>query len=155
MIRGNKIIKYAERSKILDINLTYGTESFSFNLNTEAIVDENKINNEIKNQPSAYAFLGMLHKKLTRLSRDKKREMEKTYAMLFIKYKDALDPNTGRPIANDLVKEKVIASRRYQDSVISYHQAQENEDILETCVKTFEQRHSLIQTLSANIRKTN
>ena len=154
-MRDNNIMKYAKGSKILNIDIKYGDETFSFNLNREVIVDENRINDEIKNQPSAYAFLGMLHKKLIRVAQDKKREMDKTYANLFIKYKDSTDTNTGRPIANDLAKEKVIASRRYQISIEEHHKAQENAEILEVCVRTFEQRYSLIQTLSANIRKTN
>jgi len=81
--------------------------------------------------------------------------MEKTYAEVYIKMKDKIDDNTGRPTANELAKEKATASTRYQKSIQMYHKAQHEADIVEVCVRTFEQRQQLIQTLSANIRKTN
>ena len=150
-----KLLKYAWESELMNIAISYGEELFTFNLNSEVLVDENRINKEIQEQPSAYAFLGMLHKKLIRKAQDKKREMEKAYANMFIKFKKEIDTTTGRPTANDLVKEKVISSKRYIDAEEEYYDALHESDIIEVCVRAFEQRQALIQTLSANIRKTN
>lgn len=150
-----EIIKYARLSNLMNISIFFGDETFKFNLNSEVVVNENKINQEIQDQPSAYAFLGMLYKKLVRKAQDKKREMEKTYGIMFIKFKSQTDLQTNRPTANDLAKEQAIVSSRYQKAVIEYIEAQHESEILEVCVKSFEQRSSLIQTLSANIRKNN
>lgn len=150
-----RLIQYSGESDLMNISIIHGDETFKFNLNEEVIVNENRINKEIKEQPSAYAFLGMLHKKLIRKAKDKERTMKKTYAIMFIKFKEEIDDQTNRPTANDLAKEKVIASFPYQKSVKEYIRVQHESDILEVCVLSFEQRASLIQTLSANIRKTN
>lgn len=149
------LIRYAEKSDLMNVSIIHGDETFKFNLYSELVVSEDRINSEIKEQPSAYAFLGMLHKKLIRKAKDKERIMKKIYAIMFIKFKGDTDEQTGRPIANDLAKEKTIASPRYQKSVKEYIRVQHESDILEVCVLSFEQRSSLIQTLSANIRKTN
>ncbi len=148
------LLKYAFNSKLLDIHVKYGDQEVKFNLYAETVVDENTINREITEQPSVYGFLGMLHKKLIRKAQDKKREMEKIYASMFTKHKTKVDENTGRITANELSEQKVISSKRYQDAVKEYHEAQHEADVIEVCVRTFEQRQQLIQTLSANIRKT-
>lgn len=154
MKRGS-LIRYAEKSDLMNIMIVHGDETFRFNLNEEVIVNENRINSEIKEQPSAYAFLGMLHKKLIRKAKDKERTMKKIYAVMYIKFKGEIDEQTNRPTANELAKEKAIASPRYQRSVKEYIRVQHESEVLEVCVLSFEQRSSLIQTLSANIRKTN
>lgn len=153
-MKKGELLKQSMSSELMDIVIAYGNEKVSFNLYAETVVNENKINQEIQEQPSVYGFLGMLHKKLIRVAQDKKREMEKTYASSFMRWKEKIDDNTGRPTANDLAKEKATASSKYQKSIKDYHDAQHNADVVEVCVRTFEQRQSLIQTLSANIRKT-
>lgn len=151
----SRLIKYAWNSKIMEISISYGDDKFSFNLNSEILVDENRINEEIKEQPSAYSFLGMLHVKLERIKDDRKKEMEKAYSSTYIKYKSQINEQTQRPFSDDLAKEKAINSVKYQKAVLSYNKAKEDAGIIGHCVKAFEQRYALIQTLSANIRKTN
>jgi len=153
MYKRGKLIEYSTNSAIMNIDIHYGSENFKFNLNEEIKVDENKINQEIKNQPSSYAFLSMLHVKLIRHAQDKKKEMEKMYAKLYVKYKNQIDPKTNRPTNDSLAKEKVINSIRFYELVDEYNRIQFEANVIEVCVKSFEQRYSLIQTLSANIRK--
>jgi len=153
-MKKGELLKHSFNSKLMDITIRYDGQDISFNLYAETIVDENQINREIQEQPSIYAFLGMLHKKLIRKAQDKKREMEKTYAEVYIKSKEKIDENTGRVTSHDLAKEKAIVSTRYQKSILHYQTAQHEANIIEVCVTTFEQRQQLIQTLSANIRKT-
>jgi len=151
-MKTSKIRKYAESSSLMNISISYGDEEFSFNLFNELVVNENIINKEIKEQPSSHAFLAMLLTKLTRIEADSKKEMENAFSKMYIFYKNELDTNTNRPISNDLAKEKTINSKKYQVAVSRYNTAKENRGIIETCVKAFEERGSLIQTLSANIR---
>ena len=149
-----RLNKYALESALMDIKISYGEETFDFNLFKELVIDENKIDSEIKDQPSAYAFLCMLHKKLIRIMKDKEKEAEKKYWALFLTYKSEIDPTTNRPNSNDVAEAKATKNREYQDKLQVYYDAELNCNIIETCVKSFEQRYSLIQTLSANIRKT-
>lgn len=150
----NKLITQARNSSLMDIRIVYGKEEITFNLFEEVVVDENKINQEIKNQPSVYAYLNMLYKKLIRVAKSREKEMEKRYANLFVKYKNTLDPLTNRPYNNDIAEERVKKNTIYQKLEREFLDAEHNASILEVCVKAFEQRYSLIQTLSANIRKS-
>lgn len=150
-----RIRKYASSSSLMDVKITYGDETFSFNLFEELVVDENKINQEIKEQPSSFAFLAMLHKKLLRTSKDKRAEMDKAYARAYIQYKKRIDPETQRQYPKESAKELATKSPIYQKAIRIYHQAEEDWGVIDSCVKGFEQRKDLIQTLSANIRKTN
>ena len=149
-----RLNKYALESKLMDISISYGEEKFSFNLFRELVIDENKIDSEIKDQPSAYAFLAMLHKKLIRKLKDKEKEAEKKYWSLFLSYKSETDRDTGRPTSNDVAEGKARKHPEYNLKLQAYYDAELDCNIIETCVKSFEQRYSLIQTLSANIRKT-
>lgn len=145
--------RYAETSSLMDITVNFGDEKFSFNLFNEVSVDENKINHEIQMQPSTYAFLNMLYKKLVRVAVDKEKQLLKRRAQLFVKIKSELDPLTNRPYNNDVAEEMVIKNKAYQKTQEEFLEAQDQVNTLEVCVKAFEQRYSLIQTLSANIRK--
>jgi hypothetical protein len=147
------ISQYTEASAIMEINISYGDEKFSFNLNKELVINENKINHEAQVQPSSYAFISMLHKKLIRVMKDREYEMDKRYSELFSKFKVEKDPSTGKPIANDTVKAKILQSLSYQRKVSEFLDAEEKANMLEVCVKSFDQRSFLIQTISANIRK--
>jgi len=150
-----KLRKYASSSSLMDIKITYGNETFEFNLFEELVVDENRINREIQEQPSSYAFLAMLHKKLFRISKDKKMEMEKAYARAYMKAKSQIDSDTNRLYPKESAKEMATKSPNYHLAIRYYHQAEEDWGVIDACVKSFEQRKDLIQTLSANIRKTN
>ena len=150
-----KLQKYAETSTLLEINISFGEESFHFNLFKELIISEEKINEEAIEQASSYAFLSMLHTKVLRVAKDKKAEMEKIYAKKYVNYKTTIDPDTKRPYPKETAKEMATKNPTYQEAIRVYHQAEEEASILWSCVKAFEQRKDLIQTLSANLRKNN
>jgi hypothetical protein len=153
MSRDKKLLQYALKSNLMNVNISYGDEDFNFNLNSELVIDENKIDNEIKVQPSAYAFLGMLHKKLIRRSKEAEKIMERKYHELFIKFKSEKDEETHKSLNNDMVKAKIIKNVTYDTLWDEFIEAEHQAMIIEVCVKSFEQRSNLLQTLSANIRK--
>lgn len=155
MSGNKKIIQYALKSNLMEINISYGNEDFSFNLNHELVIDENKINYEAKVQPSAYAFLGMLHKKLIRAAKEAEKRKDKKEAQLFIKYKGEKDEDTGKKNANETARARVLMNPAYDALWEEFIEADHQAQVIEVCVKSFEQRVNLIQTLSANIRKGN
>lgn len=150
-----KLHKYTEKSELMNVRIKLGTELFKFNLYEELKVDENIINDEIGSQSTIQAFLGTLFTKLDRIKMDKEREMEKTFAELFVRYKGEVDSVLARYPSDDLTKQKVIKTKKYQEAYKAYIQARENLNIIKTCVESFDQRAFLMQTLSANIRKSN
>lgn len=137
----------------MHILVKYGDELLKFNLNDELIISEERINSEIKDQPSAYGFLGLLHKKLVRIMKDKEMELKKEYSRLYILYKEKKDATTGRPFSDTFVDARIIINLKYQVKFKEFVQAEEDASSIEVCIKAFEQRANMVQTLSANIRK--
>ena len=137
----------------MEIDIKFGAEQFHFNLHQELIVNEGVINKEIKEQPNAYAFLAMLHKKLIRTKAEAEAQMEKKYAEIYKKYKEKTNPDTGRIYDKEYAHHIAIANPAYQAKLEKFIEASANVNDIEVCVKSFEQRANLIQTLSANIRK--
>jgi len=155
MGRISNIKKFAGKSKLMDITIKYGTEKFKFNLFEELVINENKINSELKDQPSSYGFLLLLHKKLIRIKDDLEIEKDKTWAKAFIKAKNKTDSKTGRPTANELAKEMATANQGFTEIALQLNQAKETADIIGSCCRSFEQRGHLVQSIAANLRKEN
>lgn len=136
----------------MNIRIKYGDELFKFNLYEELVINENKINNELKQQPSYYGFMGLLLIKLQRSKDDAEAEVNKKEAMLFVKYKTELDPLTNRPYSKDLTEALVIDNDEYQQALKVFNKVKESVGIISMCLKSFEQRSHLLQSLSANRR---
>lgn len=147
-----KLAKLSRISSIMDISLKYGDEVIKFNLNDELKIDEAKINYELKTQPSYYGFLSLLEKRLERVEADKKAELVKVESELLIEVKTETDPLTNRPYNNDVAEAMVKSNKDYQKALKDYNQAVENKGVLQSCVRSFDQRSYLLQTLSANVR---
>jgi len=139
-----KLKKKIKSTNILDIKISYGGENIRFNLSEELIINENKINEELKHQPSYYGFLRLLQNKLERVKNDKKVELDKIFSSLFIDFKSDTDPNTNRPYNNDIAEAKVLEDKEYLDAINIYNKSIEDVSIIETCVQSFEQRSRLI-----------
>lgn len=152
-IASKKINQYAGNSSLMDIEITYGDEVFKFNLFEELQINENIINKEITMQPSSYAFLGMLHKKLVRASKEKEKLAEREFAKAFVKIKKTLDNSTGRAHSKEVAKEEALLDVRYIKALKSYFSVKDMADTVEVALRAFEQRSFLVQTLSANLRK--
>lgn len=147
-----KLKKYALDSKLMDITIAYGEEVFKFNLGNEVNIEEDFNREELLKQPAAYAFLTTLHKKLiTKLSRQKVAE-KKAWAVAYLKYKDKTNPVTGKPYSDDVCKAKAELNEDYLNSQGITIKIQHNVSIIESCVRAFENRKDLLQTLSANAR---
>ncbi len=150
---GSKIKKYSMKSKLMDVRISYGGEKFKFNLFEELVINEDKINSELQEQPSYYGFLLLLHKKLIRVHEDKKVEADKAWAKAFTDFKAEIDQNTHRPHSKEVAKELANQDEIYLKAISNYFKAKENSGIIESCVRAFEQRGHLIQSISANKRK--
>lgn len=139
----------------MNIRIIYKNEEFHFNLFEELTISEDRINSEIKDQPSAYAFLAMLQKKLWRKEKDLEKEMEKKFSELFTRYKQETNEATGRVYDKEYAYHIANKHPAYQKKIQAWLDAKDDTDTLLTCVEAFFQRANLIQSLSANIRKSN
>lgn len=147
-----KIIKYAEQSSLMVIEINRGDEIFKFNLSEEVQINESAIAKELKGQPNAYGFLTLLHTELLRKLALKKIEEKKAYASAYLKHKNGINKQTGRPNADDVAKQKAELDINYLSKQKQVIEMNANCNKIANCVKAFEQRGSLLQTLSANKR---
>lgn len=149
-----KLQKYAQKSSLMDIRIRLDNgEKFTFNLFEELLISEDRLNYEATEQPSSYAFLGMVYRQLVKALDDRKLEKEKAWATAYIDAKKSTNPDTGRPYPDDMAKAMAEVSKEYLEAAEAYNMAKYKAGILESCVNAFEQRSSLIQTISANNRK--
>jgi len=149
----NKLRKYFSKSDLMNLKIIYGEEIFKFNLFEELTISEDKINAEAKEQPSAYGFLGLLAIQLKKIKKEKENDLNMEYSRLYLLNKDKKDPSTGRPMSKDFIEAKIVTNLSYQAKLKILWQAEADAENLDTCVKSFEQRANMIQTLSANVRK--
>jgi len=150
------IIKdYSKNSQLMNITIKYGNEKFNFNLFKELQITEERINYELKEQPSSYAFLSLLHKKVLRTYSDKLVEADRVYGRLFSAKKGTTNQNTGRVFNDDQAKQYALKHDDYVEVTKEVNRLKEEVGILDTCVRSFEQRKDLLQTLSSNLRVGN
>lgn len=143
----------SKRSALMDISIKYNNDNIKFNLYEELMISESKINEEIMNQPSYFGFLSVLAVRLKRVMDDKASVRDRIFGELFSEYKEDIDPNTHRPLSNDVAEAKTLSEPSYIQALKEFSQAEENYGIIKACVDSFTQRSHLIQSLSANIRK--
>ena len=148
----SKLLKYASKSSLMDIDIFINGERIRFNLFRELKITEEKVSLELKNQPSYYGFITMCHKTLLKELMDLQVEEKKIYSLAYITNKNKINPETQRVNSDDVAKskaEKDINYLKIQRLVIS---KKYDVNRLENCVRAFEQRAGMMQTLSANIR---
>lgn len=149
-----KLQKYASTSDLMNISIKYGGKTYKFNLFEELQVSEAQVNRELKTQASSYSFLTTLHKSLVKQYEQAEARKKKVYAQLYVKLKT--QSNTGgRPPSDDLVKQQVESNKLYQKVVNNTIQYKYQMGILESAVRSFEQRKDILQSLSANLRNEN
>lgn len=138
-------------SPLFNITINYGGEAYKFNLAHELKIDEVLINKHIKNQPIDFSFLMMLHKKLLSEFEILKHKRKKTYGKLFLQAKDKL--HNGRPYNDDMAKAWAESRKEFQSISKQCILCKDSADTIYTCVRAFEQRKDLLQTLSSNNRR--
>lgn len=139
---------------ILDLKVDIGNKSYTIDMREELKISESTVTSALKKQPTHYAFLATIHRRALVIKREKEGKLNKIYSTLFAKYKSDYNPvKYPRGISNDLVNAKVERNLKYIKAKKELESITAQVDVLEVYVRAFEQRSSLIQTLSANMRK--
>lgn len=151
----SRLSQFAKKSDLLKIKIQYGKKAYEFNLYDELAMDEDNINKGLKTHITSYAFLAMLHKKCIKAKQQLEAQRKQIYARKYEAFKDQKNESTGRPFSNDLVDLKIQKSPSYIKITDQMFEAIHQCEILEVCVRSFEDRKDIMQSLSANLRKEN
>lgn len=143
----SKLAKYASTSPIMDIRLKYKAELFKFNLNDEMRVDEGHVNQKIKTHIRGHAFLNVLAVKLKIQYSQAKKTLARHESSKLMDFKIK-----GRTIAEaeSLMYKKFPELQRQEDELLAL---EEFKDLVDACLRSFETRKDLLQSLSANVRR--
>jgi hypothetical protein len=154
MLRLKKILK---TNKVTVIKLEFNGEKYLFNLDSEIAITKENLDGDIITQPRSYAFLSVLHKKLIAKAKNLEVDMNRIYSKVYYKYLTSTDTHYYKKMSSypttTVAKELAMKDLEYIEICRAFIKAEEDRDIAEVCVKAFEQRAFLLQTLSANQRK--
>lgn len=153
----SRLHKYALKSKVGLVRIEFEGEKFLFNLAKEVRIVRLHLDREIIEHPPIYGFLTTLHKKLILKTKEAELELEKVCAERFLfylmstksRYYKDMGATPNSTTAKELVKKDIEYLKIAQECI----KLNGNKEIIEACVKAFEQRAFLLQTLSANNRK--
>ena len=148
-----KLSLLARKTSLLDIKLKIGTENIRFNLFEELAINTQKINDELINQPTHFAYLSVVMIKLKKKKDALEAELQKLKDSIFIDYKEDIDPQTGRAYSNDLAEAYISQDEDYQEKLKEYKEAEDNFLLIKASVDSFTQRNDIIRSLSANVRQ--
>lgn len=147
----NPLSKY-RNSPINIISIRYGKEDIIFNIAKAAKIDEDNIEAEIKGQPSHYAFLFVLHKRLLTKFEELKLRRGSIYGELLARAKERKNVY-GRPLSDTASDKWIKSHKKYLRISEACIKARDEADQLLGAVRAFEMRANLMQTLSSNLRK--
>jgi len=136
----------------MDISITLGKKKFTFNLNEELQINAETIEDELKEQPSYYGYLGMLKNKLGRKVADDDLEINKKYAKLYLKYK-AESTQSSQASAEKEAKYKTESNITYIGMCKAHNKLKEHLETIKTCLESFDQRSRMVQSINTNRRK--
>lgn len=153
-MKENNINIIAEKSPLSDIRITIKRggkrEIVKFNLNKELEIEEAFIDQELNKNVSKYGFIGICLAKVSKQRKLKELEKKRIYAKKFIELKkERID---GKVPADSYTREKVQIDDDYIEVCKQLITLEESEDVLKHCVKTFENRSFMVQSMSANMR---
>lgn len=143
---------YAKTSPLMEISITTGGETYTFNLHKELKISEDTIGDDLITHPQSYGLLTMLHKELIKRAKEAKLRLESTTGKLWKMYRKKLQEGARVP-GKDIIDKHIDSNSKYIQAKQSLIDLEHHRDIIESCVKAYEARKDLIQTISANRRK--
>jgi len=146
-----RLSKY-RKSDINQVIINYRGKTFNFNIYSECSITEAGLEAEIKGQPSRYALLFTLHKKILADFERLKATRKRVYGRLLHVAKAKVGAS-GRPYTDEQSKAYVESHKKYLKATEDCLKTREDSDVLLGCVRAFEQRKDLLQTLASNLRK--
>jgi len=148
-MKESALLRYAKSSELMDISLVINGDKIKFNLFKELVINPNILNRELRDQSISHSFLVIAHKNMVKSLSDHELEVKRYTAK---KWTD-LKGGEGRQTKDDL-RQRIEADPRYIMMQKKSIKLTYQKDILEACIRSFEQRSSMLQTLSANTRRS-
>lgn len=144
-----KLVKYASSSEVMDLSFEWNNKTYSFNLDEELRISEENLNTSVKSHVRGYAFILMMHKKVSIRVDEMDQEKRRLINKLTDKYMQEFDNKVTAAKAKAESDNKVVEKQK------SINRLAEIRDYLQVCVNSLSVRKDLLQTLAANTRQEN
>lgn len=130
------------------LEIKYEGKKYKIDIKKELEIDENILNEQIRDIPSNYAFLCMLRDRAINKKNLLEAEMNQAYSQAWVYYKEA-----DSRINNDLATNRANVNKKYLSLQKKYLKALDKATTLSSICRAYESRDRLIQTISSNLRK--
>lgn len=141
-----KLLGYAKTSSIMNIKVEFNKKVYEFNLDEELRISEDNLNTEVKTHVRSYAFIAMLHKKLSIALNEQQQDLKRLINSKLTQQMSKGETKITAAKAATTNDVSVVAKERL------IAQMEEVRDYLGVAVSAFSIRKDLLQTLAANTR---
>lgn len=143
-----------EKVRIKDIKdnileIKYKGKEYSINISEELSIEDRSLNKSLMDSPSNYEFLCRLKDEACRKRDRLEREKDAVFSEVWLFYKNS-DPR----ISNEMASHKANNNSKYASYVKKYQSANYKANQLISICKAYESRERILQTVSANTRKS-
>lgn len=135
------------REHLLEINA--GGKNEIINISDELSISESKLNDQLMNSPSNYDYLCKLKDEACRKRDNLEREKDAVFSEVWLFYKES-----NSKMTNDMATHKATSNQKYQSYLKKYIKADYLANQMISICKAYESRERVLQTLSANLRKS-
>lgn len=131
------------------VNIMYNGKKITIDVTEELRINEQVINSQLKEMPSSYSFLLLLRSNAIKERNLLDRQKDIAYSEAYLFYKDS----NSNGMTNEKANHKANTNSKYTSLYEKWLKACNKVSILDDICKSFESRQTIIQTLSANLRK--
>lgn len=133
------------------LTLVLGDQTHELNPDAELKLAEETINDDLKNQPSLFAFYAVMHEAAEAEVAECKLALETVEAMIDEKIRSEFVAS-GTKATEALISNRVRLDESYQESVIAYNRAKAQSGKLRAIKDAFIHRKDMLVTLASNMR---
>jgi hypothetical protein len=125
---------------------------YDLNYERELQLEEDTINEDLKNQPSFYAYYAVLSEVAESVYSEKKLQLDLITAQLDEKYRKEL---SGAKSTETMIRNKVVLDENYVGAMNEFNEAKRNVGFLEAIKRSFEHRKDCVIAFASNMRAQN
>lgn len=135
----------------LKIQVILSGKKYDLDLERDLEINSTKINSELAEQPSKYAWYGVLSEFARATSTELKQKLDTLWSELYLAVrKQAVEE--GLKLTEETVSSMVRTDKRYQELEQQYLEAKKQEQLLLVARQAFEHRKDMLISLASNLR---
>jgi hypothetical protein len=137
------------KKEFFPVELVVGGKTYTIDYQTELKCSEETINDDLKNQPSLFAWYAVLYEVAQAELADMKAVLDLTEAALDERFRKETG---GEKVTETMIKNKIRLDPTYREAQDNVSVARKNAGILGAIKESFYQRKDILISLASNMR---